>query len=43
LGFQHVPEALARLWNEFYHIARLQPTFDKVVQALKDHYDLFKP
>lgn len=43
LSFQHVPEALARLWNEFYHIARLQPTFDKVVQALKDHYDLFKP
>lgn len=41
LPWKHVPEMLALLWNEFYHIARLQPTFDNAVQALEDHRALF--
>ncbi len=41
LPWKHVPEMLALLWNEFYHIARLQPTFDNAVQALNDHRALF--
>ena len=41
LSWNHVPELLARLWNELYNIAKLQPTHDKAVQALKDHRDLF--
>jgi len=42
MEWRHAPETLSLLWNEFYHVARLQPTFDKVVQALNDHYDLFR-
>jgi hypothetical protein len=41
LSWNHVPELLAKLWNELYNIAKLQPTHDKAVQALKDHRDLF--
>jgi hypothetical protein len=41
LSWNQVPELLARFWNELYSIARLQPTHDKAVQALKDHLDLF--
>ena len=41
LSWNHVPELLARLWNELYTIAKLQPTHDKAVQALRDHRDLF--
>ena len=41
LSWKQVPELLARLWNELYNISKLQPTHDKAVQALKDHYDLF--
>jgi hypothetical protein len=43
MAWRYAPETLSLLWNEFYHVARLQPTFDKVVQALNDHYDLFRP
>lgn len=41
LEWKHVPEALARLWNEHYYIARLMPTHDNVVQALNDHRELY--
>ena len=43
MEYHHVPRTLAHLWNAFYHIARIQPTHDKVVQALKDHRALYKP
>jgi len=39
--WKRVPRMLALLWNEFYNIARMQPSLDKAVQALKDHRDLF--
>jgi hypothetical protein len=42
LSWNQVPQLLAFLWNEQYNIARLQPTHDKAVQALKDHADLFR-
>jgi hypothetical protein len=41
LSWNHVPEVLALLWLEFYNIAKMQPTLDKSVEALKDHQDLF--
>jgi len=41
LPWNFVPELLALLWLEFYNIAKMQPTLDKSVQALKDHKDLF--
>lgn len=41
LSWNHVPELLALLWLEFYNIAKMQPTLDKSVEALKDHKDLF--
>jgi len=41
LSWNFVPELLALLWFEFYNIAKMQPTLDKSVQALKDHKDLF--
>jgi len=41
LSWNFVPKLLALLWLEFYNIAKMQPTLDKSVQALKDHKDLF--
>lgn len=41
LSWNFVPELLALLWFEFYNIAKMQPTLDKSVEALKDHKDLF--
>lgn len=41
LSWNYVPELLALLWLEFYNIAKMQPTLDKSVEALKDHKDLF--
>ena len=41
LSWNHVPKLLAKLWNELYTIAKLQPTHDNAVQALRDHKDLF--
>ena len=41
LPWNFVPELLALLWLEFYNIAKMQPTLDKSVEALKDHKDLF--
>lgn len=41
LSWNFVPELLALLWLEFYNIAKMQPTLDQSVQALKDHRDLF--
>lgn len=41
LSWNYVPEVLALLWLEFYNIAKMQPTLDKSVQALRDHQDLF--
>lgn len=42
LSWNFVPELLALLWFEFYNIAKMQPTLDKSVQALKDHRKLFR-
>lgn len=41
LAWKHVPETLARLWNEHYNIARLMPTHDNAVRALEDHRALY--
>lgn len=41
LSWKCVPELLALLWLEFYNIAKMQPTLDKSVEALKDHKKLF--
>ena len=37
LEWTYVPEVLNILWNEFFHGARLQPTYDKSVEALEDY------
>ncbi len=42
LSWAEAPRLLASLWTEFYHVARLQPTFDKAVEALEDHRELFR-
>ncbi|MCA8949624.1 MAG: FRG domain-containing protein [Planctomycetes bacterium] len=41
LPWAAAPEALARLWNEQIHVARLMPTHDNAVRALEDHRALF--
>ena len=41
LSWNLTPEVLALLWFEFYNIAKMQPTLDKAVEALRDHRALF--
>ncbi len=41
LEWSHVPRALAHFWNEFYSMARVEPTYDMVVKALEDHRLLY--
>jgi hypothetical protein len=42
LPYSQVPQMLALLADEFVNIARIQPTPDNVVQALRDNQTLFK-
>ena len=42
LEWQFVPQVLDSLWNEYFHRARLQPTYDKAVESLEDYRALYK-